>query len=432
MNRVVRSCDVLIVGAGPAGLSAAVAAAEAGKETLLLDQSPWLGGQIWRSEDPENLPSEARRLFDSLKTTGVQVVLEATVFAFPSPRSVLAETPTGVLEIRWKKLILATGARELFLPFPGWTLPGVMGPGGLHAMAKAGWPVHGKRIVVAGTGPLLLAAADGLRKHGAQIVMIAEQTTLAKVAAFGCGLWRYPGKIWQGIGVKSRLMGVPYRCGCWPVRAEGRDAVSQVVFTDGETSWVESCDYLACGFHLVPNVELPLLLGCELADGVVKTNPFQETSQPDVLCAGEPTGVAGVEDALVEGQVAGLAAADKRSEAEALQTRREAWQRFGFSLTTTFSLRSELRSLAQNSTLVCRCEDVRYGDLKAFRSARDAKLHTRCGMGTCQGRTCGASTQFLFGWEQPSIRPPVFPVPVGSFLTSAAESSMKPTITTTK
>ena len=110
----------------------------------------------------------AQRWIQRLKKSGAQVFASATAFAAPTPRCLLAETPSGVLEITWQKLILATGARELFLPFPGWTLPGVLGPGGLHAMSKAGWPVAGKRVVVAGTGPLLLAVADGLKQHGAR------------------------------------------------------------------------------------------------------------------------------------------------------------------------------------------------------------------------------------------------------------------------
>ncbi len=423
MDKRAQSCDVLVIGAGPAGLSAALAAAESGKQTILLDQSPWLGGQIWRSEESHSIPPEGKGLLENVKASGIVVFSEATVFAAPSPRVIQADTPTQVLEITWKKLILATGARELFLPFPGWTLPGVLGPGGLHAMAKAGWPVRGKRVVVAGTGPLLLAAADGLRKQGAQIQVIAEQAPFSKILRFGFGLLRYPGKLVQGMGVKSRLLGVPYRCGCWPVQADGVSSVERVTLSDGVHSWTEPCDYLACGFHLVPNIELAVLLGCELDGDTVKTNELQETTQQDILCAGEPTGVAGVECALVEGRLAGLVAAGRATEARALQGKRAAWHRFRGALQETFSLRPELRTLAAVSTIVCRCEDVRHGDLASCKDGRSAKLHTRCGMGACQGRTCGASTRFLFGWEPSSVRPPVFPVPVGAFIASPKTDS---------
>ena len=135
---------------------------------------------------------------------------------------------------------------------------------------------------------------------------------------------------------------------------------------------------------------------------------------PDVFCAGEPTGVSGADCALVEGQVAGLAAACAEDQARTLFSQRAAWHRFRTSLNQAFALRPELRHLATPDTVVCRCEDVRYTDLKGCESLRAARLHTRCGMGSCQGRTCGAAVQFLFGWETDSVRPPLFPVRLAS------------------
>ncbi len=418
MNSQRHQFEILVVGAGPAGMAAACAAAEAGKKVAVLDNSPWLGGQIWRGEQTHPTSATAQRWLQRLRKSGAQVFANATAFAAPAPRCLMAETPTGVLELTWQKLILATGARELFVPFPGWTLPGVLGPGGLHAMSKAGWPVAGKRVVVAGTGPLLLAVADGLKQHGAQVSLVAEQTPLAKVLRFGLGLWRYPSKLCQGVGVKSRLLGVPYRCDCWPVKAEGTGRVQRVTLTDGERTWTEECDYFACGFHLVPNVELPLLLGCALTAGVVRVNVLQETSVADVFCAGEPTGVGGAECALVEGQIAGLTAAGLTGESCALFSHRAGWHSFRAALSKAFSLRPELRQLATPDTVVCRCEDVRRGALGGFADWRAAKLRTRCGMGACQGRTCGAAAQFLFGWENVSVRPPVFPVKVGALISA--------------
>jgi D-hydroxyproline dehydrogenase subunit alpha len=425
-------CDVLVVGAGPAGMAAACVAAEAGKKVAVLDHSPWLGGQIWRGEQTHLTQPTAQRWMLRLRKSGAQVFSGATAFAAPTPRCLLAETPTGVWEITWRKLILATGAREQFIPFPGWTLPGVLGPGGLHAMSKAGWPVAGKHVVVAGTGPLLLAVADGLKQHGAQVSLIAEQASLAKVMRFGLGLWRHPGKLRQGIGVKARLLGVPYRCGCWPVKAAGADAVQRVTLSDGTRIWTEDCDYLACGFHLVPNIELPRLLGCELTGGAVRVNEFQETTVTDVFCAGEPTGVGGVDGALIEGQIAGLAAAARSGQASAFFSERASWHHFRDALNEAFSLRPELRSLAAPDTVICRCEDVRRDAFAAFDNWRAAKLHTRCGMGTCQGRTCGAATQFLFGWDNNSVRPPVFPVRVGALLSAQKTTDNTATSATSK
>ncbi len=418
--------EVMVVGAGPAGIAAACTAAERGRKVAVVDNSPWLGGQIWRGDLAHPKRGLARRWLDRLQESGVSVFSNATVFAAPSPQVLLAETPDGVLELGWKKLILATGARERSLPFPGWTLPGVIGPGGLHAMVKSGWPIAGKRVVVAGSGPLLLAAADGLKQAGAQIVLVAEQADWSQVLRFGMSLVRYPGKLVQGLGVKGRLLGVPYRCGCWPIRADGTGSVGRVTLTDGSRTGAEDCDYVACGFHLVPNVELPCLLGCALADGFVRVNEFQQTSLQEVFCAGEPTGIGGADCAIVEGQIAGLAAAEEWDRARSLFNQRASWHHFRLSLQRAFALRPEFRQLADPDTVVCRCEDVRLAALKGCESLRAARLQTRCGMGSCQGRTCGAAVQFLFGWENDSVRPPLFPVRLAS-LTGVLSRSDKHT-----
>ena len=423
--------DVVVVGAGPAGIAAACMAADRGRKVTVLDNSPWLGGQIWRGALAHSGHGPARHWIDRLQKSGVTVLSNATAFAAPSSHVLLAETPDGVLELSWKKLVLAPGARERFLPFPGWTLPGVVGPGGLYAMVKSGWPIAGKRVVVAGSGPLLLAAADGLKQAGARVSSVAEQADWSQVLRFGMSLLRYPGKLLQGVGVKARLLGVPYRCGCWPVKAEGTARLERITLTNGSRSWTEDCDYLACGFHLVPNVELPCLLGCALAGGFVRVDQFQLTSVPDVFSAGEPTGIGGADCALVEGQIAGLTAAEAYDGARALFDQRAAWHRFRANLHRTFAPRPELRQLAAPDTIVCRCEDVRLAELQQCESLRAARLHTRCGMGSCQGRTCGAAVQFLFGWENDSVRPPLFPVRLAS-LANVLSPSDKHTLETNK
>lgn len=170
------------------------------------------------------------------------------------------------------------------------------------------------------------------------------------------------------------------------------------------------CDYLACGFHLVPNTELASLLDCDIQNGFVTVDSFQQTSLPSIFCAGEPTGIGGVEASLVEGKIAGLAAIGNEDEARRFFAERDKTRRFAKALNDTIALRDELRSLADADTIVCRCEDVAYGQLTKFSDARDAKLMTRCGMGACQGRICGAANEFLFGWPSGTVRPPIFPV----------------------
>ena len=169
---------------------------------------------------------------------------------------------------------------------------------------------------------------------------------------------------------------------------------------------------LACGFQLVPNTELAVLLGCALRDSYIEVDDEQRTSIGNVFAAGEPTGIAGMESALLTGTMAGLAAAGKLEEAKALLPRRQKFERFAVRLKTAFALRPEVFALAQPDTIVCRCEDVTYEALKGYEDWNDAKRQTRCGMGPCQGRVCGPATEALFGWPASSVRPPLFPVPL--------------------
>jgi pyruvate/2-oxoglutarate dehydrogenase complex dihydrolipoamide dehydrogenase (E3) component len=177
------------------------------------------------------------------------------------------------------------------------------------------------------------------------------------------------------------------------------------------------CDYLACGFFLVPDRELPALLGCEAGEAGVRVDEWQRTSQSEIYAAGEITGIGGLEKSLAEGEIAGRVAAGREDAARRLFPAREKAHRFARVLRRAFELRPELKPLASDETVVCRCEDVTYGRLRTFENARDAKLQTRCGMGPCQGRVCGAACEFLFGWKDASVRPPLLPVAVGRLST---------------
>jgi NADPH-dependent 2,4-dienoyl-CoA reductase/sulfur reductase-like enzyme len=402
--------DVLIVGGGPAGMSAALAASAAGGiKVTVVDDNPRLGGQIWRAELGKTKSLEARELIDALDQQKIAIVNNASVFA-ADRRSLLAETPSEKIQIEYKKLILATGARERFLPFPGWTLPNVFGAAGLQALVKGGMNVEDKRIVVAGTGPLLLVVADYLASKGARLVAICEQTSNKKLDRFAIGLWRTPSKIVQGLSLRNKLRGVPYYRNSWIFAAHGTSELQSVTIRRfGKTEEV-ACDMLACGFHLVPNTELARLLSCAIVGGFVAVDDFQQTSVPDTYCAGEPTDIGGVEAALVEGKIAGYAAVDQWDHARALFGIRKRNTAFANALDRAFELRDELKDLATDSTIVCRCEDVQYGKLTEYDDFRMAKLQTRCGMGACQGRICGSAVEFLFGWNDRSVRPPIVPV----------------------
>ena len=404
--------DVLVVGAGPAGIAAAVSAAEVVRRVALVDDNPSPGGQIWRKGAA--LPASARRWLGALNASSVSCLSGWSVYDAPAPGVLSAERNSEHINLHYDKLILATGARELFLPFPGWTLPNVFGAGGLGAMARGGLPVQGKRIVIAGSGPLLLAVAAHLAARGARIVAVCEQAPIPRLARFAVHLLPQPAKLMQGVAYRWAFREAAFHTRCWPVAANGTEKLESVTLQQVTRQWSISCDYLACGFHLVPNIELAQLIGCRIEDGLVATDDLQTTSLADVLCAGEPTGIGGVELALVEGQVAGLAAAGNLEVAQKLARRRRKMLGFARSLSQAYALDPQLRKLASDATFVCRCEDVAFGALRPHNSWRDAKLHTRCGMGPCQGRVCGAAASFLFNWNIDGIRPPVIPALVSS------------------
>jgi hypothetical protein len=289
----------------------------------------------------------------------------------------------------------------LFLPFPGWTLPGVFGAGGLQALAKSGFSVGGKTVVIGGTGPLLLAVAAYLRQRGANVKMIAEQASPTSLAGFARELIRHPKKLLQGGGLARDIAGIPYLTNCRIESASGQGRLQRVTLRRGRKTWTEDCDCAGIGYGLVPNNELAAFLG----------------DSPNICVAG--TGE--LELSLVEGEIAGFTAAGHPERAQALHAKREKVRRFTAAVDRAFALRDELKSMPTPDTIVCRCEDVTYERLCEFPNTRAAKLHTRCGMGPCQGRICGPATEFLFGWQTGSLRPPLFPASIGSLLPATTE-----------
>ena len=409
------SFDVIVVGAGPAGMAAAASAAQQDCGVCLIDDNAQPGGQIWRSKSVTSGVPYAKQfeaLQQKLQSDRIERRSETRVIDGPSRGILRVESAGGTQDLRYGKLILATGARERLLPFPGWTLPGVMGAGGLQAMVKGGMPIAGKRVIIGGTGPLLLAVAANLVTKGARVIGIYEQAPLARMLAFGARLWRYASKLRDGLAYRLATRSAPYRNSSWVISAEGDTHLKSVTVATGGSARTLDCDYLGCGFHLVPNLELPSLMGCRIESSYVLVNKIQQTSVEDIYCVGEPTGIGGLEKSLCEGEIAGLAATDRP--AAHLFPARDRHARFARELDRAFALRSELKGLVQPETLVCRCEDVPFRALVSVTGWREAKLHTRCGMGPCQGRVCGPATEYLFGWNSSHARPPVFPARIAT------------------
>ena len=408
-----------MVGAGPAGVAAAVHAAEHGRRVALVDATHGPGGQIWRRDRSvsNGVAKALRPWVERLRRAEVTILTNTRVVdaqgagsEAPGRFVLLAESSGTPRRFSTDRLVLATGARERLLPFPGWTLPGVTGAGGLQALLKGGASVAGRSVVVAGSGPLLLVVAAEVRKRGGRVVALAEQAPWGRVARLASGLLGRPGKLAELARLAPGLLGVRPRWGTWPVAALGGDRLEAVVLrsASGRQRTVPA-DLLACGWGLVPEIRLGQLLGLSVdATGRLVVDERQETSTPGIFAVGETTGIGGAERSLAEGTIAGLAAAEVAVPGS-LRRRRARQHRFAEALDRTFVLRPELAELPDPGTVVCRCEDVAWGQLQDFDDPRQAKLQTRCGMGPCQGRVCGPALEHLLGWRPAPPRSPIEP-----------------------
>ncbi|RKE38299.1 thioredoxin reductase [Paraburkholderia sp. BL23I1N1] len=443
--------DIVVVGAGPAGLNAAQAAAREGATVALLDDNPRAGGQIWRQGLGHLPQARLHALLDALSMqTHVALFASTRVIAPLGSRGLLLESAEhGGVSISYDRLILATGARERLLPFVGWTLPGVTGAGALQALIKGGMPVRGERVVIAGSGPLLIAALATARAAGAKVVAVVEQASALEVARFGISLLSEPVKLRQAVAMTRGFAGVRYLTGSIVRQVVGEGRVERVMIRRGQQDVTLDCDRIACGYGLVPNITLAQALGCAIGEaGEIVVDSEQRTSVDGVLAAGECTGVGGAELAAVEGEIAGLAASgavarsvssngtsanstpassisasDTYANREALDAQRARWRRFARRVEAAFALQAAARTPPDDATLLCRCEDVSLGEVRVYPDWREAKQHTRCGMGACQGRICGAAAGLYFGWQAGAPRPPFSPAQIGTLMAASADQA---------
>lgn len=414
----VKTSDILIIGAGPAGLSAALAAAPSGFSIVIIDDNPLPGGQIWRDGQGAEVPNKAKRIYTQLAQypnirwlLGTKVVSVVPNDAYHRYGFLVENADSGWIQYT-DKVILSTGGRELLLPFSGWTLPGVTGAGGLQAFIKSGMPVIGQRIIVTGTGPLLLATAKTAKKAGADVIYIAEQTSRYHWLRFGLSLLQWPKKFIQALGLLTPKLHLSSYVKS--VRLRGGQLL--VTLQQGHIEIDLECDRLATGYGIVANTELADLLGCDLSDDhqSVKVNDMMETSLPRVYAIGEGTGFGGSDKAIIEGKIAGYHAINSIDQSMLLIKQHHHWLRFAASLQRNFALNNTIRQVPTSRTLVCRCEDVTYGELAHRDGWIDAKLHTRCGMGPCQGKICGKACETLFKWQRVPQRHLLAPVRVSS------------------
>ncbi|GGJ78397.1 pyridine nucleotide-disulfide oxidoreductase [Pilimelia anulata] len=382
---------VAVVGAGPAGMAAAAAAADAGADAVLVDGEPAPGGQYHRGHPPR-LDPRVRHLADSTVWAVEGRRLHLLTGPADAPRRTAAALDADAV-------VLATGAHDRVLPFPGWDLPGVYTAGAAQALAKGQRVAVGRRVVVAGTGPFLLPVAGALLAAGAGVTAVCE--------AAGGGRWlRHPAAIDAGrlaelarYAAVLRRHRVPWRRRTAVVAAHGDGRVTAVTLARLNPDWTVRAtrrvpaDAVCVGHGFTPRLELAVAAGCALAGGFVRVDERGATSAPGYWAAGEVTGIGGADAAAAEGAVAGAAAAGATPPAAALARARRG-RRFAAALADAHPIRDGWRSWLDPDTLVCRCEEVTLGALRAAvahgaGSVRTVKLASRAGLGMCQGRVCG-------------------------------------------
>ncbi|MEU2829936.1 NAD(P)/FAD-dependent oxidoreductase [Streptomyces lavendulae] len=445
--------DLAIVGAGPAGLAAAVTAARLGLRVTLLDAGERPGGQFYRHPAPGLGALRPQALHHDWRAfTAREAALRAHVasgrIAHHPLHHVWTVVPDGAdgwilhavagpeehaATYGARAVLLATGAYERQLPFPGWTLPGVVGAGGAQAMLKGGLVLPGRRVVVAGSGPLLLAVAGSLAAAGATVPAVAEAASYTAYAPQARALLRNPAKLAEGAVYGGALArhGIRLLTRHAVTEAHGRGRVEAVTVARLDRDWRPlpgtarriPCDALAVGHGLVPQLELATSLGCatlQAPDGTVALDldAGQRTSVPGIWSAGETGGIGGAQLALTEGEIAAHAIAGVPV-APSLTRTRARLRAFAGAMAAAHRPGAGWTDWLPDAATVCRCEEVPAGGIReavaelGARDARTVKLLTRAGMGWCQGRMCGPAVAALAGEDPaPDRRPLSCPVPL--------------------
>lgn len=455
------STDVAVIGAGPAGLAAALELAKLGLDVALIDRYPTLGGQYFVQGAQNENNEELQNLYDSplrlseikgmLQEQRVKVFSHTTVWGVYEGQELALEGENAPARLFARRIILATGARERFIPFRGWNLSGVLSLAGTHRMLKSQHIAPAGDILIAGSGPLTLELGASLVKSGANVTCILEASQF----------WRrgiqhvyeflpYRSRIIEAISYLHylRKQGISYRPGWVLTAAEGEGKVQRAriakINQNGEvlsqTETVLPVDVICTGFGFVPNSELARYLGCEmlyqssLGGYVPVVDDWMSTTVPAVYSAGECNGIRGAEAAFLEGRIAGIAAAsslgvnnETRSigcDMPHIYRKLDKWNRFGRALSKLYLTRLPSLTWMSEDTTLCRCEHVTLHDIKSeiqkgATEMRELKQLTRVGMGRCQGRTCGWAIRQVLSLVRGispeevgsfSIRPPLYPV----------------------
>lgn len=450
------SIEVAVVGGGPAGLAAAVEAAGLGLSVTLVDAFQLPGGQYYKQTPPEfgGAPSSdraARRLLDGLARQQVRVITGTSVWGvFEEDGGTLLclyGPPGTPRRLVAHKVILAPGAHDRPVPFPGWTLPGVMTAGAALTMVTHQRVLPGRRVLLSGTGPLQWVLARHLLDAGAELCGILDANRFPwsgwRHAGAVWGQWQRLGEGWQAWRAMVRA-GVRVRWGHLVLRAEGEGQVERAVIgsADGSRSETVPADTICLGHGFTPALQLSRLMGCEhqyqpgKAAWVPVRDEWLQTTHSGLFVAGDGAGIGGKDVALLEGRLAAMGAALQLGRdvppgrISTLKRDLSRQRRFAAVLDALFPFSARLGDLLTEDTVLCRCEEVTVAELRraigeGAGTVSAVRMLTRAGMGRCQGRMCGSAVAGLLAREldlplekvgQATPRPPILPVPLEGLL----------------
>lgn len=463
---MIETYELAVIGAGPAGMEAAISASENGVKTVIVDNYPQVGGQYFmqlpktfqadKNTQTEFKGKKLESQLNSLPVTKIQNTLTWAVFKEDNDQNWLVglygkDTPKY---IRAQNLILANGAYDTPIAFPGWTLPGVITCGAALILLKSQRIKPGTRALVTGTGPLILSVNAHLIAAGVEVVSVCESNQiLPKGFRYAPTMLKHWPRIKEGANyLRTIFRGkTPYKMG-WSIKeAIGQDHVEKAVITKVDksgkpisgTQKTFEVDLVVTGYSLTPNTGLARMIGCALdyqpqkGGWIPVRDHNMESSLPGVFIVGDGAAIGGAENAQLEGKIAGTAVAVKTGHLNAniaenfiqqVKPNLRSQQQFGILYGDLFTPQSGLISLATDQTILCRCEEVTFGEIKqavlmGARTIGEVKMITRTGMGNCQGRMCEHSvnnavvealsselvTHQSIGHY--SVRPPLHPIP---------------------
>ena len=427
MSAHARAFDIVVVGGGPAGVMAAVAALRHGATVALLDENPAAGGQVYRAPPAAFAREKAAtteeiagdRLRALLARSGAVTMFGHKVWSVSPGFRVDAIGADGPVALSAPKLIVATGTSERVVPFPGWTTPGVIGLAAATLLIKSQRMLPGRSTIVAGCGPLLVAVAAGILKGGGRVVALIDVAGPKDWLARLPGMLARPDLVARGARwlAALRAAGVPllsrHSLSAVRERDDALEATVTRVDTDGTpiagTERTLTADCVAVGNGLTPGSDVSRVLRAQhrydAAQGgwIAATDPWGRTSVAGLYVVGDGGGIAGAQAAEHHGELAALAAlhdsgrmpvATFERTSAPVRRRMDRARRFGSTMAGLMALRSAQVAAIPEVTIVCRCEDVTRGEIDAAvdggaREVNQVKAWTRCGMGPCQGRSCG-------------------------------------------